>query len=124
MRKGTRFRTRAAVAAAAAVSLVAGLLVGLQATTAQAAYPTTQSMYGHQWGTTSSTTVWAQIYCPTGKYATGGGGETDLSSWTLQKSFPVLDGTDPRGWRVQYRYTAGDPINVRYDISVYALCTT
>jgi hypothetical protein len=108
-------------------ALVAGLFVGLQGTSAEAAYPVTQAMYGHQWGTTSSTTVWAQISCPAGRYATGGGGENDMNdphNWILQESSPLLDSGIPRGWRVQYRNLNGSPINVSYDIVVYAICTT
>lgn len=115
------------VAIVAACCVVAGAAVALQSTGAQASYPTTQMVNDHVSGTTSSASISAQIACPAGQYATGGGAENDLNdphNWVLQESAPLLDTGVPKGWFVRYRYMTGTPSNVAYDIVVYAICTT
>src|SRR6266545_1470430 len=53
----------------------------------------------------------ASLSCPSGTFATGGGGETqanDPNDFVIQDSQPLFtSGNPPTGWRVQWRYVPG-----------------
>ena len=50
--------------------------------------------------TAGSNTLLAQAICPAGKKVLGGGGSLGVSSWFLDGSYPLSDGS---GWRVRYK---------------------
>jgi hypothetical protein len=66
--------------------------------------------------TAGSNSVLAQAVCPAGKRVLGGGGRLGVSSWVLDGSYPVPDGT---AWRVRYK-TSGATFSVAGE--VWAVC--
>lgn len=52
--------------------------------------------------TAGSNTHIADAHCPAGKKVLGGGGNLAVSSWVLDSSLPLSDGS---GWRVRYKTT-------------------
>jgi hypothetical protein len=66
----------------------------------------------------------AQVACPPGTYATGGGADVQVNDphrFLLRESQPLLDNDRPAGWRVDYGYDGALP--AVFDVAVFAICT-